>query len=449
MVKMPHWPIPMGYTYKDIDLMHMKRLLQLLGNPHTKLPPTIHITGTNGKGSTLAFLRSIFSNCGYKVHSYSSPHLIQFNERICLSNRTISDQQLHRYIEKCRTVADAHPEIRCSFFEYTTAIAFCAFADIAADILIMEVGLGGIVDATNVVEHSDISVITSISYDHINVLGDSLQSIAKEKVGIIKKESICIVGWQHKEVADIVRDKCNELHTRCLGCGEEWDFFVKDDELYIQFHEKECSDIVKALGKSVFGPYKPSLIGIHQRLNASVAIVTSLILSLYRNHTFAVKKIIDSMPNALSKTKWSGRMERIDSGPLFAALPSPDWELWMDGAHNPAAAEMLAASFANLTPQKPLYIIHGRSADRDIEGFLMHMQQLNPRMLCCVFIKSEPKAENPEKIYKIAKGMSLPSFIYDYASDALAGILADAKANGINEARVLVCGSLYLMGDLY
>jgi dihydrofolate synthase/folylpolyglutamate synthase len=244
MVSMPHWPALLKTHHNRVDLEKMRILMRELGNPHLKLPQIIHIAGTNGKGSTCAYLKAIFENAGYRVHVYTSPHLLQFNERIVLNGTPIFDDYLFEICERVRNIVEKHNLIH-SFFEATTAAAFIAFSEVPADILIMETGLGGRLDATNIIENPLATIITPISYDHMEYLGPTLPIIAAEKAGIIKPKAPCIISAQTKEVFDILLNKCNEMGVESIAYGYDYMISKEKDEFLIEgknFHERS-SDI--------------------------------------------------------------------------------------------------------------------------------------------------------------------------------------------------------------
>lgn len=446
MVKMPHWPMYYSSNYKDTGLRYLKELLKLLDNPHHNLPPVIHVTGTNGKGSTIAYLKYIFESAGYKIHRYISPHLIEFNERIMLAGQQISDEDLFFFVEKCREVVLAHPEANCTFFETTTAIAMLAFASVKADVLLLEVGMGGAKDATNVIPKTELSIITSISYDHMEVLGDHLLDIAEEKSGIIKENTPCVISWQNEDVMYKLIEKCIAVNAPYFVCGEQWIFEVKDEGFYVELNPEKCPTIIEKFNKTVFGPFKPGLFGVHQTLNASTAVVSALIMSTLKYPKIGEKEIVHGITHA----KWPARLERITNGKLADLLPSKDWEIWLDGAHNVSGAAMMGATFANMEVKKPFYIINGRTEKRDIWGFLECFKQTNPEIICCVKVETEHKPEYPDKIKIVADELGFKAKIFESLQDAIQHCVQDGQNKGTDQigGRILICGSLYLAGDV-
>ena len=267
MVNIPHWhQIPLWKTPRTQSLDNIFKLLHEIGNPQEKLPPTIRIAGKNGKGSTLAMLKTIFMQSGCTVHSYTSPHLIEFNERIKLHDKPISDSHLYELLEETKTAADKL-KIAPTFFEGTTVAAFLAFSRAPADVLLLETGLGGRLDCTNTVSRPILTIITTISYDHMDILGKTLKEIATEKAGIIKKNVPCIIGPQTQEVYDILIDKCNEMGVAAF-CYE-YDFIGVKTQNGFRCHSKNIDIDLP----------KPNLNGDHQILNASIVIAATTILN--------------------------------------------------------------------------------------------------------------------------------------------------------------------------
>ncbi|AIF80862.1 folylpolyglutamate synthase [endosymbiont of Acanthamoeba sp. UWC8] len=419
MVKMPHWPIPYGKKPIDLGLERVRELLNKLGNPHKHLPPVIHIAGTNGKGSTIAYLKAILEDAGYKVHRYISPHLVRFNERITIAGEEISDEYLYQIMEETRIAAG---DLGVTFFEGTTVAAFLAFAKVPADIVLLETGMGGRLDATNVIDNPLLSIITPISDDHMEYLGDTIGKIAYEKAGIIKNNCPCIVGWQPKEAYRVIKNRCEELDAPLFACGEHWNFRGEKD--HFSFIDED-------------GEYDfplPALEGYHQIINASAVIAA---LQYLEGFDITYKNII----NGLAKTKWPARLQNITSGVLVKMLPR-DWELWVDGAHNNAGAQMLSLMMEKWK-DKPIYLINGRTRNRDVESFLMHFKD-KVECVVGVEVKSEPLAERPERIAVAAEKLGFSSFAAESLKEAVSYCISSSSA----PARILVCGSLYLAGDV-
>ncbi len=450
-MKMPKWPIPQGGRFV-LKLDNMIRILEALSNPHLNLPPVVHIAGTNGKGSTVAYLSSIFAQSGYHYHRYISPHLIYFNERIGICNKDIDDKFLNQCIDCCRRLTENLP---MSFFEGTTGIAFYAFAKIPADVLILEVGMGGRFDATNVIDKPAMSIITTISKDHTEYLGETLAEIAFEKAGIIKSGCPCVIGWQHDEAMAVLIQKCDEVSAPVLAWNRDWIFKRTEDGLeieiccpieYLKHQENFLEPMIDKAGNRYatvqLKVAPPSLVGLHQYVNAAAVVVASWWLSFLGYEKLTTTTINKGITTAI----WPGRMQKITTGVLGQKLPN-NWDLWLDGAHNEAGAEMIAASLHHLYQNDiPLYIINGRTGNRDIKGFLRYFT--NARMVCGVEVKSEPSAEKAENIASAANKMGLKSCVAENLVDAVDKCLEDSKALGINSGVILICGSLYLAGDV-
>lgn len=428
---MPHWPVPRGNRDINLGLERMNFLMEKLGNPHKNLPPIVHVAGTNGKGSTLAYLQAIFESAGYSVHKYISPHLRNFNERITLNGSFISTDLVTQLAEECRLVSEEY-DIPITFFEGITAIAFLAFSRVPADILLLEVGMGGRLDATNVIEKAICSIITSISFDHMEFLGNTLPQIAFEKAGILKQGGLGIFSWQPTEVMDVLRMQAKVVECNQYACGYEWSFNTNDDGSFNLTTED-----------SIIQLPKPSLVGIHQYINASTA-------------AFAALKLIDIFPklnlehiaNGISTAKWPARMERITSGVLSKLLPD-NFELWLDGAHNEAGAQMLAANLQIIEPEAVLYMIHGRTIHRDMKVFLRHFVGII-EMVSAIEIMGEPDSEDPHRIKSACDELGIKAIVSDSIIDSVKDIISCHKRNfePNTPARITICGSLFLAGDV-
>ena len=327
------------------DRDHFLRLLSDFGNPHLSLPPVIHVAGTNGKGSVIAMMRSIYEAQGYKVHVYTSPHLIRVNERIVLAGEQISDDYLSDLIDQALVYADDKP---LSFFEMMTAIAFKAFSNVPADIVLLEVGMGGRLDCTNVIENPIACVINRISMDHTDFLGDTIEKIALEKAGIMKADVPCFCGKQDVEVTPVL-----VRHATCVGAELIDDWGIDDCDDHVQFHYGN---------DSITLPF-PSLSGEHQVQNAGLALAT-----IYGvRKVFSVSK--DALAQGLDKIDWPGRLQKLDS----SAFDVSDWcEIFLDCGHNDSAGEALAAHFSGY--KNRVYMILGMLKTKNIERFLRPMR---------------------------------------------------------------------------
>lgn len=401
-----------------IDLGFRKPYLDLLaklGDPHLRLPPCIHVAGTNGKGSVIAFMRAMLEQAGYSVHVYTSPHLMKFNERIILGGQEIPDDKLERYLDE---VLDINGDGQVTFFEITTAMAFLAFAREPADILLLETGLGGRLDCTNIIEKPLASVITPISYDHMAFLGDTLEQIAKEKAGIMKSGSKCIIGPQDPSVRNVLKSEAFRYRTETYPQDELWRFESGDTQMHLEFY-------------GVRHTYpRPNLVGPHQIANAATAIMT-----LKTIDGFDIPD--DAMARGIQKAQWPGRLEHMTSGALYAALPA-GWELWYDGGHNEAAAKALAAQAAEWQEQdgKPLHLILGMKKDKDVNSFI---KPLLPYLatIACADIPGTDFIRHKNFVANLAEAHRPPILPFDNAGNYIKSI------NAGNSSRILIAGSLY------
>ncbi|PCI00092.1 MAG: bifunctional folylpolyglutamate synthase/dihydrofolate synthase [Alphaproteobacteria bacterium] len=374
-------------------------LLSALGDPHLNLPPTIHLAGTNGKGSTIAFLKSVYESQGHSVHTYTSPHLLTFNERITLSGESISDDRLLHYLDE---IDAANNGRAVTFFEYTTALAFKAMADTPADLCILETGLGGRLDCTNIIENPIATIITAIGYDHMDFLGHSITDIAQEKAGIIKENVPCIVAPQiHPETHTVFKEKSKDVH------------FV------------ETRDDLPHLG----------LVGDHQKQNASTALAT---IDLLQNQ-FSVTD--NAIQNGLKNARWAGRMEHITQGALYDSLP-PHCELWFDCGHNAEGARAISTqlkAWKDENPARDIHLVLGLATDKNPNDFLSPLLS-HINSLTCVDLLS---ARNPQTAQKLKEKVDLKQ---DIKTEKL---LRDVAKN-IQEmpAILFITGSVYLYRDL-
>lgn len=413
-----HTPIDLGFRPPYVAL------LEQLGNPQEHLPPVIHVAGTNGKGSCVAMMRSMLEAGGYSVHAYTSPHLVSFNERVVLGGRPIEDDLLEKLIDEALALNAGAP---ITFFEITTAIAFKAFSEAKADLLLLEVGLGGRLDSTNIISKPAVSVITRISLDHTEFLGPTYQNIAREKAGIMKYDTPCIIGVQGVEglengVMNSFVDVSVDKNVALFCAGKDWSCEPEGYEGMI---------FTTASGSSIKLP-RPDLPGVHQIENAGAALAA---LYTIRNR-FPLTEA--AMAEGLRNVRWPARLQRIESGPLVALLP-PGWELWLDGGHNDSAGAALGVQAASWKVQdgKELHLICGMKGDKDPGAFLA---PLAPYLAS--FTPTAPdgvgKAAEAENMIRV-----LNTTVYHQTQDfaaAVRGIVAGAAGPG----RILVCGSLYL-----
>lgn len=413
----------------DLSLDRVHRLLAALDHPERKLPPVVHVAGTNGKGSTVAFLRAILEAAGYRVHVYTSPHLVRFHERIRLAGRLIDDEHLAALLEECETANAGNP---ITFFEVTTVAAFLAFSRVPADVVLLETGLGGRLDATNVVAKPAVTAITRISYDHRQFLGDSLLEIGSEKAGIFKPGVPVVLAPQPE--ADALR--ALKLRANAIAAPiQSWSVQERPDGFRFESAKRQL-DLPM-----------PGLAGVHQITNAGVAIACLDHLPLAVDDE-AVRK-------GLATVEWPARLQRLTRGPLAESLP-PGWELWLDGGHNDSAGEVLARQAVDWSrgqpgtgrsedsPALPLFVIYGMLSSKDPFEFLGPLAPFT-HSLRAVAIPGEEASFTAEESCETAKLCGIRDHA---AADCVESALADLVANRPGPARVLICGSLYLAGTV-
>jgi len=413
-IEMPHWPPAQWMQLPDDEaLARVQRLLEAVGNPQNHLPPVVHVAGTNGKGSTIAFLRAMLEAAGYSVHAYTSPHIRKFSERITIAGKPVEEKALHTALEACRIGNEEQP-IR--FFEGTTVAAFLLFSQTPADILLMETGLGGQDDPTNVLKQVRLSIITSISEDHQEVLGDSLEHITSHKAGIIKNECPVVFGFQAPHVMELL-EKSAELHqSPALIYGKHWAV------------QKAAEGFVYADGHGQINLPEPALKGPHQLLNAGAAIAALSALDEF-------EILGDHIAAGLKWVQWQGRLQQIDS----TALPQ-GWELWFDGGHNMAAGHMLAVMAEEEWSDKPLYIIFGTTRGKDVVAMLQPLAAIAEEIIA-VPVAAEPKCYTPLEVLDQTDDAGLALM----QAESVEAAISDAIAmSGDVPARILIFGSLYL-----
>jgi dihydrofolate synthase / folylpolyglutamate synthase len=401
----------------DLTLGRVERLLAILGNPERRLPPVIHVAGTNGKGSTQAMIRAgleapFQGSSGDRVHAYTSPHLARFHERIRLAGELISEPALTALLDECVT---ANGSDAITFFEITTAAAFLAFARTPADWTLLEVGLGGRLDATNVVQTPRLTIITPVSLDHQAFLGDTVTAIAGEKAGIIKRGVPVIVGPQTDAGLAVIEACAARMAAPILAYGQHWHVAM------------DCGRLVFQDETGLLDLPLPNLPGPHQIQNAGAAIAA--LRHLGRDES--------ACEAAVTRAFWPARMQRLRHGPLVDAAPKA--ELWLDGGHNPAGAEAVAATLAAMHPRET-HLICGMLNTKDVAGYMAplapHVTQLH-----AVSIPGEKNTLPADVTRDAARGAGIDAVSAPSVADALAAITAMAPT-----ARVLICGSLYLAG---
>jgi dihydrofolate synthase/folylpolyglutamate synthase len=398
----------------DLTLDRMHRLLDALGHPERRLPPVIHIAGTNGKGSTLAMIRAGLEAAGQTVHAYTSPHLARFHERIRLAGDLISEPKLAALLDECVT---ANGPANITFFEITTCAAFLAFARTPADTVLLEVGLGGRLDATNVIDRPVLTIITPVSLDHQQYLGDTLAEIAGEKAGILKRGIPCVVGPQHPDGLAVIEARAARLGAPLLAHGQHWHAVAERGRMVYQ-DENGLLDLPL-----------PNLPGPHQIDNAGAAVAA------LRHMGHGVAACEAAVTNAF----WPARMQRLRYGPLADAAPQV--ELWLDGGHNPAGGEAVAATLAAM-PARETHLICGMLNTKDIAGYLRPLAPHVTR-LHAVSIPGEKATLPAEATRDAALAVGMSADVAASVGTALATVAAGAP-----QARVLICGSLYLAGSV-
>ncbi len=397
----------------DLSLDRMHRLLAALGNPERRIPPVIHIAGTNGKGSTQAMIRAGLQAGGARVHAYTSPHLAHFHERIRLAGDLIAESDLAATLEECEAANDGQP---ITFFEITTAAAFLAFSRTPADYTLLEVGLGGRLDATNVIDSPRLSVITPVSIDHTQYLGDTLPLIAGEKAGIIKRGVPVIVGPQDEDALRVIESKASGLTAPVFAHGQHW-MIARDRDGMVYQDDHGLWDLPL-----------PNLIGPHQIQNAGTALAALRHLGATEAQARA----------AVTQAEWPARMQRLRHGPLVD-LAGPQAELWLDGGHNPAGGEAVAATLAAMPP-RPTHLVCGMLNTKDIAGYLRPLAA-HARSLVAIDIPGEPNTLPAATTAGVAHDVGMIATTAADAADAIARVVSrDPKA------RILICGSLYLAG---
>jgi dihydrofolate synthase/folylpolyglutamate synthase len=411
----------------DLSLDRIERLLDALGRPQDRLPPVIHVAGTTGKGSAIAFMRAFLEAAGRRVHVYTSPHLVAFNERIRLGaeggGRLVEETALADALLVAERANAGEP---ITFFEITTAAAFLLFAERPADLLLLETGLGGRLDATNVVETPLASVITPIGMDHMQFLGDDLTAIAGEKAGIIKRGVPVISAPQRDEVAAVIERAAARARAPLFLGGQEWSVVEERGRLVFQ-DDKSLIDLPA-----------PRLVGRHQLINAGTAVATL--------RAAGICPPAADLETGLDTVEWPARLQRLKSGRLVDIAPR-DAEIWLDGGHNPDAGEAIASFMADLEERvsRPLFLIAGMLATKDPAGFLAPFAGL-ARHVFAVRVPGSEAGLEPAELARAAVRMQLSAEPVSSVQTALR--LLEENWRYEPPPRVLICGSLYLAGDV-
>ena len=408
----------------DLSLGRMERLLAALDHPERKLPPVIHVAGTNGKGSTTAAMRAIMEAAGKRVHVYTSPHLVAFNERIRLGGTLVDDVRLTAALDACE-LANGGAEI--TFFEITTAAAFLLFSEEPADALLLEVGLGGRLDATNVIDRPAVSVITSISMDHERYLGASLEGIALEKAGVIKQGVPVITAAQDDIALQAIERVALRNRSPIRIFGQDFAAYEENGRLIYQDEN------------GLFDFPLPALRGHHQFENAGLAIAALRAAGLLPE--------VPAVEKGLQTIDWPGRLQPLMHGRIVEQCPQGA-EIWLDGGHNPGAGVVVAAFMGAQEERcsRPLYVVCGMLNTKDPVGFFRAFEGL-ARHVATIPLSATENGRDPFELADSAREAGLEATPFESLEAALADVSACAKKDG-EPPRILICGSLYLVGEV-
>ena len=410
----------------DLSLDRILRLLDRLDHPEKKIPPVIHVAGTNGKGSTVAFMRAVLEAAGRRVHVYTSPHLVRFNERFRIGASAdgvlVSDEALAEALEECERANAGEP---ITVFEIETAAAFLLFSRHRADVTLLEVGLGGRLDATNVIEAPLACAITPVSMDHLEFLGDSIDKIAAEKAGILKRNLPAAIAPQTDVVLAVIEREARRVRAPLRVAGEHWTVHGEHGRLVYQDDD------------GLLDLPLPKLGGRHQVDNAGLAIAT------LRAAGFTLP--LAAFETGIAKAEWPARLQRLTQGKLRALAP-PDSELWLDGGHNADGGRAVAAALGDIEERvpRPLVLIVGMLATKDNAGFLRNFAGLARRVIA-VPVPQQDKSVSADTLADIARGVGLPAESRDSVETALAAV---ARLELLPAPRILITGSLYLAGEV-
>ena len=409
----------------DLSLDRVFAALQRMGNPHQKLPPVFHVAGTNGKGSTIAFVRSILEAAGKSVHVYTSPHLVRFNERIVVAGREIEDDALIDALERCD---EAVGEEKLTYFETTTCAALLAFAETPADYAIIEVGLGGRLDATNVFDRPLACLIAPVDLDHQQFLGDTLPLIAAEKAGILRAGVPAVIGVQAPEAMAAIEARAEEIGAPLFAFARQWQAYVEHGRMIFQDEAGLCD---------LDAPRMP---GAHQIANAGLAVAALRAAGL---------GLSDGVLSAgVAGARWPARLQRLTRGPLVDAArealgTAP--EIWLDGGHNPHAGRAVAAAMAGFEERnpKPLVMISGMQANKDAEGYFSAFSGLAAKLYA---VAADQGGVAPaDEVARAAKAAGLDA---ETAASVEAALRSICKERRDEPPRLLISGSLYLAGEI-
>ena len=402
----------------DLSLDRMRTLCAALGDPQHRLPPVVHVAGTNGKGSTVALIRAIAEAAGLRVHAYTSPHLVRFNERIRLAGKLIEDAALNAILDRIEAVM-AQTDSEATVFESTTAAAFLAMSETPADVAVIEVGLGGVLDATNVIERPLLSVIAPVDYDHAEFLGADLAGIASEKAGVLKAGAPAVIARQRQEAMAAIERRAADVHARLTVLGVDFDAWTERGGMAFQ-----TADLFMDLPA-------PALAGAHQIDNAALAVAAAIELDLPEA----------AIAEGLRTVRWPARLQRLSAGPYGEAARAAEAELWLDGGHNPHAGRALAAFLAERQARapRPLALVCGMLANKDAGGFFAALKDSHATVFTVGF---DGAAADPASLAAVARGHGLAATPAGSVGEAL------DLALRLGAGRVAICGSLYLAGEV-
>lgn len=407
----------------DLSLDRMRRLLTQLGHPERNLPPVIHVAGTNGKGSTIAYLRAILEAAGLRVHAYTSPHLVRVNECYRLGGTLVSDDALHAALKHC---ADVNASAPITLFEMQTAAAFVLFAQQPADVVLLEVGLGGRLDATNVIDAPAACVIAPVGIDHTEFLGATVAEIAAEKAGIIKRDAPVISAEQTPEAMAVIERQASRMRAPLHAAGQHWHVGIERGRLVYQ-DEQGLMDLAA-----------PRLFGRHQIDNAGLAIATLRAIESFRIDAAAFE-------TGVSRAEWPARMQRLVCGALVAQSPAGS-EVWLDGGHNVDGGRVIAAALGDLEERvpRPLVMIVGMMANKDASGFLANFAGLT-RHIIAVPIPDRIGAMAPQAMADAARSLGMR---IETSPDVATALQSLTRLAYETPPRILITGSLYLAGHV-
>lgn len=405
----------------DLTTGRVERLLAALGHPERRLPPVIHVAGTNGKGSTVAYLRAIGEAAGLNVHAITSPHLVRFAERIRIAGKLITDDQLNDLTDRVEAANAGEP---ISFFEITTVLAIQAFAETPADLCLVEVGLGGRFDATNIFDAPAVSVITPIDYDHLEMLGPELGKIAWEKAGIIKRGRPAVSARQAQEAEAVVEREADDRMAPLFLMGRDFDAWEERGRLMVQMPDR------------LLDLPPPSLFGGYQFENAGLAVAAAL--------TFDHNLSEDVLAQGVSSAVWPARFQRLTKGPLAVLAKARGSDLWLDGGHNPHAGRALAEAASRLVDRdpRPLVLIAGMFARKDAPGYFRPFAEMHPKVFTTTF--DSPNAAPAEELAAAATQAGLVAECVGNVEEGLKRALGGAGP----APHVLICGGLHFAGEV-